>query len=134
MTNIYIYVSTSERYDQSVTNNKSPMWALLREAGGQWFYGTSRYVYISQATRPPFSPSSLGWDMLLSGADTLAETGASLTRRRVSGGSRHAPQSIRAHTAALRSVMAARAICTQAITTKSREDGLESSSSNPSLK
>lgn len=63
-------------------------------------------------------------------------TGASLTRRLVSVrcGSRHVPQSIRAQIAALRSVAAASAICTQAITTKSRGDGVVSSSAGPSLK
>lgn len=69
-------------------------------------------VYISQATRPPFSRCPSSSDMLASGADAQAVAGASLTRRRVSVrvGSRHALQSMRAHTAALRSVATARKI------------------------
>lgn len=56
-------------------------------------------------------------------------------RRRVSErwGSRHVLQSMRAHTAALNKVAADSAICTQAMTTKSRDDGLESSSTGIAL-
>lgn len=91
------------------------------------------HIYMSQATRPPFSRSTVTLDGVTvssAGAEAVASAGASLTRRRVSvrTGSRHMVQSIRAHTAALRSVAAARAICTQAITTRSRDEGLESSS------
>lgn len=93
----------------------------------------TRTVYMSHATRPLLSLSSLGGDALTSGADAVA-VGASLTRRRVSGGSRHAPMSIRAHTAALTRVTSAKAICTDAITTRSREGGLASSSADMSLK
>lgn len=75
-------------------------------------------LYINQATLPPLSLGGVGAGF--AGADT---------RRRASarGGSRH-PQSIRAHTAALRSVAQARAICTHAMTTRSRGDGRDSSS------
>lgn len=63
-------------------------------------------------------------------AVAAASTGASLTRRRVSAraGSRHVPQSMRVQTMALTRVAAARATWTHAITTRSRDDGLESSS------
>lgn len=85
---------------------------------------------MSQATRPPFSRSFSGAAAI--GADAIVEAGkgASLTRRLARGpaGSRHALQSILAQTRALSRVAAASAICTHAITTRSRDDGLESSS------
>lgn len=95
----------------------------------------SWWVYISQATRPPLSRSTAvssggGTGAAEATAAAVTIAGASLTRRRVSErcGSRHLLQSIRAQTAALRSVAAARAICTHAITIKSRVDGFVSSS------
>lgn len=100
----------------------------------------SWWVYISQATRPPFSRSTVtssggGTGVAEATAAAVTIAGASLTRRRVSErcGSRHLLQSMRAQIAALKSVAAARAICTHAITIKSRVDGLVSSSMCMSL-
>lgn len=93
-------------------------------------------IYISQATRLPSLSTITSSGAITVSATAVAGTGASLTLRRVSVrcGSRHVPQSMRAQIAALSRVAAARAICTQAITTKSRDDGIVSSSLGPSLK
>lgn len=92
---------------------------------------------MSQATRPlsrsTVTSSEAGKSQAVAAATATA--GASLMRRRVSVrcGSRHVLQSMRAHTAALKSVAAASAIWMHAITTKSRDDGFASSSSLTSL-
>lgn len=97
------------------------------------------WVHINQATRPPLSRSTVtsggGTGAAVATAAAVTIAGASLTRRRVSErcGSRHLLQSMRAQIAALRSVAAARAIWTHAITIKSRVDGFVSSSMRMSL-
>lgn len=97
---------------------------------------TDSYLYINQATRLPSlsTTTSSGGDTLGSAA-AGATPGASLTRCRVNErcGSRHVLQSIRAHIAALSNVATASVIWTQAITIKSRDEGIVSSSTGPSL-
>lgn len=118
------------------SNAKSDRLADASTHDWPWHFVYS--VYRSHATRPPFSLSTTtSGAVTLSGvaagatADVVATAmAASLIRRRTIGrvGSRHMEQSMRIQTAAERSVATARAICTHAITTRSRHGGFDSSS------